>query len=81
MDIKTWSIPRVNTEVSRDLLDLFLEVHPLLKKSLLGIVSVPLLDLELFLYLLDLVGELGLVGNQIIDLLQKALAFLVLATI
>jgi hypothetical protein len=81
MNVKSWTKPRVNTEVCCDLLYLFLEVHPLLQQSLLGIVSIPFLDLELLLYLLDLVGELRFVGDEVIDLSEKTLTFLVLATI
>lgn len=81
MNVESWTKPRVNTKVCRNLLDLFLEVDPLLQQSLLGVVSIPFLDLELPLYLLDLIGELRFVGDEVIDLLEKTLTFLVLATI
>ena len=81
MNVESWTKPRVNTKVCRYLLDLFLEVDPLLQQSLLGVVSIPFLDLELPLYLLDLIGELRFVGDEVIDLLEKTLTFLVLATI
>jgi len=81
VNVESWTKPGVNTEVSRYLLYLFLKVHPLLQQSFLGIVSIPLLDLELLFYLLDLVGELRFVGYEVIDFFKKTLTFLVLATI
>jgi hypothetical protein len=81
MNVESGTIPRVNTEVCCDLLDLFLEVRPLLLLGLLGIFSSPLLDLELLLYLLDLIGELRFVGDEFIELFEKKVTLLVLVSI